>query len=83
MIELGVDKGILVKIPGDDIGAGVKMLPPASAAQPPELSVVVDTPNFGQVRIKYRLNKSPRRMSGLWFWTACYAAAVLPDATAS
>jgi hypothetical protein len=76
MIEFGVDRGILVKIRGDDISAGLKLLPVARDGQPPELSAVVDTPDFGKVRITYRLKRSPRRMSNLWFWTACHAVAV-------
>ena len=76
MIEFGVDKGILVKIRGDDIAAGGQMLPTAGPGQPPELAAVVDTPGFGKVRITYRLKRSPRRMSSLWFWTACHAVAV-------
>lgn len=35
MIEFGVDKGILVKIRGDDIAAGGQMLPTADPGQPP------------------------------------------------
>jgi hypothetical protein len=76
MIEFGVDKGILGKIRGDDIAAGSHMLPKAGPGQPPELVAVVDTPGFGKVRITYRLKRSPRRMSGLWFWTACHAVAL-------
>lgn len=73
MIEMGVDKGILVKVRGDDIAAGSHLLPPAGSEQPARLSTVVDTPNLGRVRITYRLNKSPRRHAQLWFWTACHA----------
>lgn len=76
MIEFGADNGILGKIRGDDIAAGGQMLPTACPGQPPELAAVVDTPGFGKVRITYRLKRSPRRMSGLWFWTAFHAVAV-------
>lgn len=74
MIEFGVDNGILVKIRGDDIAGGSHLLPPAGPGQPPKLSAVVDTPNYGPVRITYRLCKSPRRRVNLWFWTAFHAA---------
>ncbi len=83
MIEMGVDNGILVKIRGEDISAGGKMLPPAGPRQPPELSAVVDTPDFGKVRITYRLKSSPRKKTGLWFWTACHAAVVSPSEPAA
>lgn len=76
MIEFGVDKGILVKIRGDDIAAGGQMLPTAGPGQPPELAAVVDTPGFGKVRITYRLKSSPRKKTGLWFWTAFHAVVV-------
>jgi hypothetical protein len=76
MIELGADNGILVKIRGDDIAAGSHLLPPAGPGQPGTRSAVVDTPNFGKVQITYRLNRSPRKKTGLWFWTAFHAEAV-------
>ena len=76
MIEMGRDKGILVKIRGDDISAGSQMLPLAGPGLPSELSAVVDTQDFGKVRITYRLKSSPRKKTGLWFWTACHAVAV-------
>lgn len=79
MNEVGVDNGILVKIRGDDISAGSKLLPPAGAGQPPKLSAVVDAPDFGKVLITYRLKSSPRKKTALWFWTACHAAAVEPS----
>lgn len=78
MMEIGVDNGILVEILGDDIAAGSKLLPLAGPGQPSELTAVVDTSGFGKVRITYRLNKSPRRMSRLWLWTARHAVAVPP-----
>jgi hypothetical protein len=81
MIEMGADNGILVKVRGDDIAAGSQLLPSAGPGQPPRLAAVVDTPNLGKVRITYRLNRSPRKKTGLWFWTACHAevAPLLPD----
>ena len=77
MIEFGADNGILAKIRGDDIAAGGQLLPAAGPGQPPELAAVVDTPGFGEVRITYRLKRSPRKKSSLWFWTACHAVALL------
>lgn len=76
MILFGVDNGILAKIRGDDVAAGGQLLPAAGPGQPPELSAVVDTPAFGKVRITYRLKSSPRKKTGLWFWTAFHAVAV-------
>lgn len=75
---IGVDNGILVKIRGDDIAAGGQMLPPAGPCQPLELAAVVNTAAFGKVRITYRLKNSPRKKTGIWFWTACHAVAEPP-----
>ena len=37
MIEIGVDKGILVKILGQDISRGMGQLPPAGPDQPAQM----------------------------------------------
>ena len=75
MIEIGVDKGILVKILGQDISRGMAQLPPAGPDQPEKMQAVIEVAHYGRVRITYRLNRSPRRKVNLWFWTAFHAVA--------
>lgn len=79
MIEIGVDKGILVKIRGEDISRGMGQLPPAGPDQPTQMQAVVEVAHHGRVRITYRLNRSPRRKVNLWFWTAFHAVAEPQD----
>lgn len=63
MIEIGVDKGILVKILGQDISRGMGQLPQAGPDQSAEMQAVIEVAHHGRVRITYRLNRSPRRES--------------------
>ena len=79
MTEPVAGNGILVKVRADDIAAGSHLLPPAGPGQPVELTAVVDTPNLGKVRITYRLKRSPRKKTGIWFWTAGYAEVVAAE----
>ena len=75
MIEIGLDKGILVKILGEDISRGMGQLPQAGPDQPAQMQAVIEVAHHGRVRITYRLNRSPRRKVNLWFWTAFHAVA--------
>lgn len=75
MIEIGLDKGILVKILGEDISRGMAQLPQPGPDQPAKMQAVIEVAHYGRVRITYRLNRSPRRKVNLWFWTAFHAVA--------
>jgi hypothetical protein len=68
------DNGILAKIPGDFISAGMRQLPPPAAgvdAQP--RAVTVQVPDHGAVQIAYALASYRHGRSRRWHWVAVRA----------
>lgn len=72
------DNGILAQVPGEEISAGSKSLPPPAAGQPEYMTADIDTARLGRIRIVYQLMSYKRRKNVYWFWCAKHAALLLP-----
>lgn len=69
--------GILACIGGADIGRGIGMLPPPSAACPQRMTIELVAEHVGPVAVEYLLHHSRGgRSAGRWFWPACKAVAL-------
>lgn len=69
--------GILARIGGQYISAGVDQLPPAGPQEMAErVAVVPDVPDLGNVRIRYMLNSYRHGRARHWHWLAVHAEVV-------
>lgn len=71
------DNGILARIRGEEIAAGIQGLPPPETGQPELMSIEVGTLHNGRVLITYRLRLYKRSRRWYGHWAASRAVPVL------
>lgn len=64
------ERGINAHLAAEYIGAGMRQLPtPGPAEKEPIRSVIVEVPQFGKVKITYKLSSYKHGRSRFWHWT--------------
>lgn len=71
-----IDSGILAKLPGGAVAAGIHGLPTAGPTGPQELKAEVDAGWVGRVEITYRVTKFRHGKSVFYCWTGVHARTV-------
>ena len=74
--SLQADNGILGQVPGEELGAALKLLPAAGPGVPERMTVDFESPRHGAIRITFRSMANPRRGFYNWMWTPCHAELV-------
>jgi hypothetical protein len=72
---IGMDNGILARVPGQFVALGAEQLPDPEAAQAGEQSVELDADYAGRVRITYDRTLAQHGKSRHWYWRAVRADA--------
>lgn len=68
MADISPDNGILAKVPGNLTGDAIRQLPPPGSHIVGPMSVVVQHPELGPVRVTYQAQRFRHGRSGHWAW---------------